>query len=62
MLNQIIKYLKNVIQSYAIIYYHPDYNNNILANNEHFYDDREYKIKDTIFKNGRVQPSEVDRI
>ncbi len=62
MLNQIINYLKNVIQSYAIIYYYPDYNNNILANNEHFYDDREYKIKDTIFKNGRVQPSEVDRI
>ena len=62
MLQKIINYLRNVIESYAIFYYHIDYNNNNLANNQHFYDDREYKIKDTIFKNGRVQPSEVDRI
>ena len=52
MLQKLINYIKNIIQSYAIIYYHP----------EHFYDDREYKIKDTIFKNGKVQPAAVDRI
>ena len=44
MLQQIINYLKNVIESYAIIYYYPDYNNHNLANNEHFFDDSEYKI------------------
>tara|TARA_R110002096_G_scaffold330342_1_gene524416 strand:+ start:1006 stop:1194 length:189 start_codon:yes stop_codon:yes gene_type:complete len=62
MLQNLINYLRNIIESYAIIYYNPDYNNHILANPEHFYDDREYKIKDTIFKNGKVQPSEVERI
>jgi len=62
MLKQIINYLKNIITSYAIFYYHIDYNNNNLATPKHFYDDREYKIKDTIFKNGRVQPAEVEKI
>ena len=61
MLQKIINYIKNLFNTYAIIYYYPDYNNHNLANNEHFYDDREYKIKDTIFKDGRVQHSEVDR-
>mgnify|MGYP005999607683 CR=1 FL=1 len=62
MLQKIINYIKNVFNTYAVIYYDPYYNNLSLPSPQHFYDDREYKIKDTIYKNGKVQPSNVERI
>ena len=48
MLQQFLNYIKKVI----------NYGNSPI----HYYDNREYKIKDTIYKNGCVQVSSVDRI
>ena len=64
--NLSIEYFKNLIESYSIYYHHKDYNNhNISKNNHydiHYYDDIEYKIKGTVFKNGKVQPAGCDKI
>lgn len=56
MLQQIIDYFKNVMNSYIVLYYDPYYNH------KHYYDGRLYFIKETVYKNGKVQISSPDKI
>ena len=55
-IKKIINFLKSGLEKIAKAHINIDYNT------VHKYDDTEYFIKDTIFKNGKVQPAEVNRI
>jgi len=57
-MSKIINYLKNLINKYIYNMFPPEY----LQLHQHYYDNKEYIIKNTVYKNGKVQPSSPDKI